>query len=83
MRKFDQQEWKDLTSETWREYVTADGAVYRIDNPKKFFVSKTGTHFVLDSNGVVHTFLKTAFMCLRFNDTNTLSFVEPSLPLAA
>lgn len=83
MRQFTEDMWKTLESETYREYVTDEGKVYRIDNPAKMFVSKTGTHFVMDAEGVVHTFLKTSFMCLRFNDTKGLTFVEPSLAKAA
>lgn len=70
MTRFDNfKDWYDLTSETWREYVTSDGKVYRIDNPKKFFVNKvSGTHYVLDSEGVVHTLTRDGFMVLRFDD---------------
>jgi len=79
MRKFDSNEWISLDTEAYREYVNADGATYRIDNPQKMFVSKTGTHFIMDADGVVHTITKTAFMVLRFFDKNGLSFVEPSI----
>lgn len=77
MTRFDNFEgWFDLTSETWREYVTADGKVYRIDSPQKFFVNKTsGTHYVLDSKGIVHTLLASAFMVLRFDDKDGITFV--------
>jgi hypothetical protein len=41
--------------ELWREYVSPDGLVYRIDDPIKLFIRKGGTtHRVLDVYGVVH-----------------------------
>jgi hypothetical protein len=51
-----------LTEELWREYdFSFNGATrtYRIDNPVKLFLRKTGndsgtTHRVLDSEGIVH-----------------------------
>lgn len=82
MQRFNFKDWNDLTSETWREYVSESGSVYRIDNPKKFFISQSGTHYVLDNVGVVHTLRVGDFMVLRFNDTNTVSFVAPSVKAA-
>jgi hypothetical protein len=77
MRKFNNEEWIELTSESYREYVFDNGFVYRIDSPKRMFVSKTGTHFVEDSEGIVHTVQKNVFKVLRFD--GSLVFVEPSI----
>ncbi|MGN6819312.1 MAG: hypothetical protein ACTHJR_11650 [Sphingomonas sp.] len=67
--------WYDISSESYREYVSESGTVYRIDNPQKFFRNKvSGTHYVLDSEGVVHTLLASAFMVLRFLDSKGVSF---------
>lgn len=69
-------DWYDISSETYREYVSPAG-VYRIDNPKKLKLNKvSGTHYVLGNDGVVHTLLKDAFMACRFLDTNGVSFTS-------
>lgn len=71
--------WHDVRSEEYREYVSSDGAVYRIDKPQKFFVNKVSrTHYVLDNDGVVHTLLASAFMVCRFKDKNGVSFTTTS-----
>lgn len=77
MRKFNDEEWIILQSETYREYVFDGGFVYRINNPRRMFVSSTGTHFVEDSEGIVHTVQKNVFKVLRFD--GSLVFVEPSI----
>lgn len=82
MRKFDNKEWIDISSEDYREYVGAD-FIYRIDNPKSLFISKTGTQFVLDGDGVIHTFQKGTFIAMRFFSKEGLTFVEPSLKTVA
>lgn len=72
-------DWYDITSEKYREYVASDGGVYRIDNPQRLKLNKvSGTHYVLDSEGVVHTLLASAFMVCRFFDTNGVSFTSTS-----
>ena len=68
--------WYDISSEAYREYVSGD-VVYRIDGPKKLFLNKvSGTHYVLDCLGVVHTLLKDSFMVCRFLDNNGVSFTS-------
>lgn len=70
-------DWYDVSSELYREYVTATGEVYRIEFPKKFKPNRvSGTHYVLDSEGVVHTLLGSAFMVCRFFDKNGVSFTS-------
>lgn len=44
----------DITCELYREY-DFNGRVYRIDNPKLLYLSKSGTtHRVVDVDGVAH-----------------------------
>lgn len=70
-------DWYDLTSEEYREYVNGDGQVYRIDKPQKLLLNKVSrTHYVLDSNGVVHTLMANSFMVCRFLDKNGVSFTS-------
>lgn len=77
MRKFRASDWIAIEKETYREYVFGDGFVYRINNAKAMYVSSTGTHFVLDAEGIVHTVQKGVFKVLRFD--GELEFVEPSV----
>lgn len=79
MRSFNNEEWIDVSSEEYREYYLTGGTTYLISNPQKFFISSTGTHFILDSAGVVHTIQNTKYTVLKFLDRNGLSFVEPSV----
>lgn len=66
-------DWYDISSEEYREYVGS--SVYRIDKPQKLLLNKiSGTHYILDSHGVVHTLLSSAFMVCRFLDNNGISF---------
>ena len=44
----------DISSEKYREYVTSDGAVYRIDAPKELHILDGGSHRVIDNSGVTH-----------------------------
>ena len=72
-------DWYDISSEKFREYVNADGKVYRIDEPKKLKLNKvSGTHYVLGADGIVHTLLASAFMSCRFLDTKGVSFTSTS-----
>lgn len=57
--------WLPLNEE-FRDYVTADGFVYRINQPVRMFVSGHGTIFVEDREGVVHVVTNDKFMVLRF-----------------
>ena len=70
-------DWYDISSETYREYVDTTGSVYRIETPKKLKLNKiSGTHYILDNEGVVHTLLNSAFKVCRFLDTNGVSFTS-------
>jgi hypothetical protein len=70
-------DWYDISSEKYREYVDPTNSVYRIDNPQKLKLNKiSGTHYILDNSGVVHTLLKEAFKVCRFLDTNGVSFTS-------
>jgi hypothetical protein len=72
-------DWYDISSETHREYVAGDGSVYRINNPQRLKLNKvSGTHYILDDEGVVHTLLASAFMACRFFDRNGVSFTSTS-----
>lgn len=77
MKRFNTDDWIAIEKETYREYVFDGGYVYRIDNAVKMFISSTGTHFVLDAKGIVHTVQKGVFKVLRFD--GELEFVEPSI----
>lgn len=44
----------DISMEERREYVTRGGAVYRIDRPIKLHITDTGSHRVVDAEGMVH-----------------------------
>ena len=46
-------DFKDISSEQWREYMFADGQVVRIEMPLKLYVSDNG-HRILDAEGVSH-----------------------------
>jgi hypothetical protein len=70
-------DWYDISSEEYREYVNGKGDIYYIKNPQKLKLNKvSGTHYVLDSDGVVHTLLAPAFMACRFLDNNGVSFTS-------
>lgn len=46
-------EFKDISSEIWREYVFADGSVVHIDKPTHLHAGDNG-HRVFDADGVSH-----------------------------
>lgn len=70
-------DWYDISSEKYREYVNGRGDVYYIENPQKLKLNKvSGTHYVLDNEGVVHTLLASSFMVCRFLDKNGVSFTS-------
>ncbi|MCK0097495.1 hypothetical protein MWU60_18100 [Yoonia sp. F2084L] len=46
-------EFKDISSEQWREYTFSDGQSVRIELPLKLYVSENG-HRLLDTAGVSH-----------------------------
>lgn len=46
-------DFKDISSEQWREYTFADGQAVRIEKPLKLYVSDNG-HRILDAEGVSH-----------------------------
>ena len=47
-------EFKDISSETFREYTLANGAPLRIDQPLQLNVSASGGHRVFDASGMSH-----------------------------
>ena len=44
----------DITSEQYRIYAYKDGGRYRINNPDRLYVLESGSHRVIDGDGVVH-----------------------------
>ena len=51
----DKYEIHDISHERWREYVIAEGNVYRITNPVALVMRKGGhTHRVVDGDNVAH-----------------------------
>lgn len=46
-------EFKDISTEEYREYVFAD-LIVRIEAPKKLHVSASGGHRIIDAGGVSH-----------------------------
>jgi hypothetical protein len=46
-------EFKDISSEEWREYAFSDGQSVHIDHPLKLYVSDNG-HRILDAEGISH-----------------------------
>ena len=60
---------KSLENEQWREYETKDG-VYRISNPLALLVSESGTHYVIDTDYVVHCFPADGFVLRWKNCTD-------------
>jgi hypothetical protein len=72
-------DWYDISSEKFREYVSESGSIYRVDAPQKLKLNKvSGTHYILDGTGVVHTLTRGTFMACRFLDTNGVSFTSTS-----
>lgn len=43
----------DITSEQYREYVYTNGA-YRIEQPTSVTITDSGSHRVVDRNGITH-----------------------------
>ena len=46
-------DFKDISSEQWREYTFDEGQTIRIDKPIRLYVSDNG-HRILDAEGVSH-----------------------------
>jgi hypothetical protein len=44
-------DFKDISSEQWREYTFSDGQAVRIEKPIKLYASDNG-HRILDAQGV-------------------------------
>jgi hypothetical protein len=58
---------KDISHESWREYVYEDGKVYRIENPVTLYLREGGTgHRVLDKTGVTHWVPVNTWHCIRW-----------------
>lgn len=47
-------EFKNISSEKFREYTFPNGNIYRIDGPIALHVSKSGGHRVICDNGKCH-----------------------------
>lgn len=47
-------DFKDITSEEFREYIFPQGEVVRITAPARINISKSGGHRIVDTNGVSH-----------------------------
>lgn len=47
-------EFKDISTEAWREYRFADGQVVRIEQPLKLNVSESKGHRIFDAAGISH-----------------------------
>lgn len=73
---------KDLSDEEFREYaIPATGEVYRISDPKQFYMREGGsTHRIVDKAGIVH--------CVAYPTNNGNMVVlrwkprDPSKPVA-
>lgn len=44
----------DITSEMYRIYAYKDGGRFRINNPEVLYILDSGSHRVIDSDGVTH-----------------------------
>ena len=76
--------WNDLSTEEYREYVSPTGYVYRINKPVGLYISASGTHYVKDVEGIIHTFQRESFFALRwFDPSRGVLFVNPSNPEGA
>lgn len=47
-------EFRDISSEKWREYVWNDGCKIVIHNPTHLNVSNSGGHRIFDLDGISH-----------------------------
>ncbi len=47
-------DFKDISSEAWREYRFPKGETVRIESPIKLHVSASGGHRVADAQGLSH-----------------------------
>lgn len=47
-------DFKDISSELWREYDFGDGHVVHIDAPDRLNVSPKNSHRIVDSGGLSH-----------------------------
>lgn len=58
---------KDISHESWREYVYENGTVYRIENPLILYLREGGTgHRVLDGAGITHWVPVNVWHCIRW-----------------
>ena len=66
MKKKGFEKWINIgKNEKSRTYIYPDGFQYTIKNPKKLFVKKSGSHKIVDKNGVNHYITK-GFRVIRF-----------------
>lgn len=45
---------RDISKEEWREYVYDDETSFLINDPLELCITETGSHRVIDNNGVCH-----------------------------
>lgn len=47
-------EKKDISVEAWREYQFGNKVVVRIEKPVDLYISASGSHRVVDEEGITH-----------------------------
>jgi hypothetical protein len=52
--------------EKWREYVYQNGFVYRVDHPHTVHISETGSHRVVDGDGIAH-YVGSSWIVIRWD----------------
>ena len=58
-------DFKDISGELWRTYLMQSGNIIRIDDPVALYVTKTGSHYVIDRNGIV-TYVRPLFEAIQW-----------------
>jgi hypothetical protein len=46
--------WIDLSMEETRTYHFPDGSTYTVDKPSKIYIKESGSHKIIDKNGLNH-----------------------------
>lgn len=67
---------KDITSETWREYIYTDGFVIRVEAPVRLYIKKSekgDSHRVIDTAGTTH-YVPVGWRTLRWNADPEVEF---------
>jgi len=66
----------DVSSEEWREYVYADGAIFRVDCPRSLYLKQDergDSHRVVDKQGVTH-YPRRGWIGLRWKSSPEVEF---------